>query len=75
MHRLIEDDSLYENANASAARLNALLAKIEKGEGTMGNLITNAETGDELRATLKELNALIKDIKENPKRYFSLHVF
>jgi len=73
--RLIEDESLYENINKVSERLAILLEKVEKGEGVIGSLVKDEELSSELKSTLKELNALIKDMKENPHRYFKFSLF
>ncbi len=75
LNRLIEDASLYDNMNGAAMRLNAILEKIDRGEGSAGSLITDKQFAEELRATLKEVQALTKDIKEHPKKYFSFSLF
>lgn len=48
---------------------------MEKGEGIMGNLVTEGEIYKDFKSTVKELNTLIKDVKENPKRYFKFSLF
>ncbi len=57
-------DALYEGLN-----------RINKGEGTMGKLMKDDKMYNELEQTLKETKALIKDIKENPKRYIHIRLF
>ena len=37
--------------------------------------LTDRQIADELRSTLKEINALAKDMKEHPKKYFSFSLF
>jgi len=73
--RLIEDESLYENLNDVSERLAILLERVEKGEGVMGSLVRDEELSTELKTTLKELNALIKDMRDNPRRYFKFSLF
>lgn len=75
VNRLIEDESLYKNVNEAAAKLNILLDKINKEEGPVGSLVSSKELKEDLQTTLKELNSLIKDIKEHPKKYFKFSVF
>lgn len=75
VNRLVEDASLYENMNGAAERLNTILKKVERGEGAMGSLITSKELTDEMRSAVKEFHDLVKDIKEHPKKYFSISVF
>jgi len=75
VNRMVEDASLYENMNGVAVRLSAILEKIDKGEGSLGTLITDRQVADELRSSLKEFSALVKDMKEQPKKYFSFSLF
>ncbi len=75
MNRLIEDESLYVNMNAAMVKMNILLDKINKGEGTAGRLVTDRQLADDLDATVKEMETLVKDMKENPKKYFKFSLF
>lgn len=75
LNRLIEDESLYANLNNVSERLGQILDRIDKGEGVVGKLVKDEELSDELVTTLRELNALVKDIKENPGKYFKFSVF
>lgn len=75
LNRLIEDESLYANLNNASERLGVILEKIDRGEGVVGKLVKDEELSDELVTTLRELNALMKDIKEHPKRYFKFSLF
>ncbi len=75
VNRLIEDGSLYDNMNGVAVKLNVLLDRINRSEGTVGRLVSNPQLEEELRATLREVDALVKDIRENPKKYFKFSLF
>jgi len=59
----------------SLAHLNALLAKINAGQGTVGALMTNDSLYLQLNKTTLQLNKLLKDIRENPHRYLKFSVF
>lgn len=56
-------------------KVNTLLNKINSGTGTAGKLIYNDALYDELSTSLSNLEALLADIKENPKRYINISVF
>lgn len=71
MNRLLEDESLYNNLNTAALNLNLLLNSINTGQGTIGRLVADGDLSQDLQTTLREVNGLVKDIKENPKKYFS----
>jgi phospholipid/cholesterol/gamma-HCH transport system substrate-binding protein len=75
LNRLIEDESLYANLNKVSERLGLILDRIDRGEGVVGKLVQDDELSDELVTTLKELNALVKDIKEHPTKYFKFSLF
>jgi phospholipid/cholesterol/gamma-HCH transport system substrate-binding protein len=51
-------------------KLNAVLSKLENGEGTMGKLLQDDTLYSNLSGSTAELEALLRDIKLHPKRYF-----
>lgn len=55
--------------------LDILLAKIERGEGTLGKLANNEELYNNLSEATKELDLLLQDFRLNPKRYVNVSVF
>lgn len=55
--------------------LNQVLDKINKGEGSLGLLINDKDLYNELTKTASDLNALLEDIKTNPKKYLKVSVF
>jgi phospholipid/cholesterol/gamma-HCH transport system substrate-binding protein len=55
--------------------LNAIVAGVERGEGSLGMLIKERKLHEELEATLDNLNTLIDDIKEHPQRYITIEIF
>ena len=75
LNKLIEDKSLYENFDQVSGKLNGILGKIERGEGFAGSLLKDDELTDELKSALKEMSALMKDVRENPRRYFKFSFF
>jgi len=52
-----------------------LLEGINRGKGTAGQLITNDSLYRNLTASLASLDILLKDLKENPKKYVHFSVF
>lgn len=65
----------FNRANQSLAQLEAILAKINSGEGTIGMLMHNDTLYLELNKSAEELNLLLKDLRENPKRYVKFSLF
>jgi len=64
-----------EKLNQSLEMLSQSLKGLNEGKGTMGKLLKDEKVYNELESTLKETKALLKDIRENPKRYINIKVF
>jgi phospholipid/cholesterol/gamma-HCH transport system substrate-binding protein len=67
--------SIIQKADSSINSLNQILAKINEGQGTAGMLMNNDSLYRELDKSAEELNKLLKDIRENPKRYVKFSLF
>jgi phospholipid/cholesterol/gamma-HCH transport system substrate-binding protein len=55
--------------------VNALLAKVNSGSGSIGNLVSDEKLYKELAQASQNLSLLLADLKENPKRYINVTVF
>jgi phospholipid/cholesterol/gamma-HCH transport system substrate-binding protein len=51
------------------------MEKINKGEGTIGMLINNDSLYNALEQSAVDLDKLLVDLRENPKRYVHISVF
>ena len=67
--------TLINRADASLKSLEEVTARLERGEGTAGKLLSDRELYDRLNRTVEDLNLLVKDIKENPKKYVKFSLF
>ncbi len=52
-------------------QFNSVITKINSGKGTIGNLINNDTLYTNLENASKSLDLLLRDIKDNPKRYIN----
>lgn len=59
----------------SVGLLNAMLDSINQGKGSLGRLMHDEALYNNMEATTKEMEMLLKDMKENPKRYVHFSVF
>ena len=59
-----------ESLNETLSNINSLLAGLNNGEGSMGKLLKDEALYQNLEGATKEMEALLKDIKLHPKRYF-----
>jgi phospholipid/cholesterol/gamma-HCH transport system substrate-binding protein len=53
----------------------SIMEKIDKGEGTVGQLVQNDSLYYELEAASRELHELLEDMKLHPSRYVKVSVF
>ncbi len=60
---------------ASLNQINQLLANINKGKGTVGQLIVNDSLYRTLNKSVIDLDKLMKDLRENPHRYLKFSIF
>lgn len=63
------------NANIALSEATKIIDKINKGEGSLGMLIHNEELYTNLEKSSKNLELLLKDLRENPKRYVHFSLF
>jgi len=64
-----------QNASVVLEQASDIMKKINNGEGTMGMLINDDSLYNNLEAVSKNLDLLIVDINEHPKRYIHFSIF
>lgn len=67
--------STISNTNKTLAETHLILEKINRGEGTLGMLVNNDSLYQNLTSLSNELDLLLKDLQENPKKYVNVSVF
>lgn len=67
--------AVVEKLDENLDILSKALEDINEGKGTIGKLMKDEELYNEIDATLEETKALIKDFKENPKKYINIRIF
>lgn len=67
--------TLVNNAQEAVTNVNQVIAKVEQGQGTVGQLIYNDSLYHSLNNTIESLNLLVQDLKENPSKYINVTVF
>lgn len=71
----VQAPQLISSVVGSIGNLNMVLAKVNSGQGTAGKLVNDAELYEHINSTVSSLNALLEDLKANPKRYINISVF
>jgi phospholipid/cholesterol/gamma-HCH transport system substrate-binding protein len=74
---LAESDvkNTVDKANHSLSQLNALLSGINEGQGTLGKLAKDDSAYIYLQRSLDDLDKLLVDLRENPRRYVHFSLF
>jgi phospholipid/cholesterol/gamma-HCH transport system substrate-binding protein len=67
--------TLATDLQTTTARLNGVLAKLESGEGSAGQLMNDPGLYRDTRALLQRLDSLTADFQRNPRKYIKLSIF
>lgn len=62
-------------ADSAFARLDRLTAQVEAGKGSLGRFVTDSTFAVRTEEAVKQLNLLLKDVREHPRRYVRLSIF
>jgi phospholipid/cholesterol/gamma-HCH transport system substrate-binding protein len=59
----------------TVTRTDSILARVDRGDGTLGLLVNDPRLYRASDSLVSELRALVADVRKNPRRYFNLRVF
>ena len=68
-------NNTIDKLSITADKLNSVISGIQNGEGSLGKITKDEELYRNLNESSQNLNKLILDLKENPKRYLNFSVF
>lgn len=68
-------DSLMLRLSSNTTQLQAILARLERGEGSAGKLLTDTLLYRDARNLLIRVDSLMTDFQRNPRKYINLRVF
>lgn len=68
-------NNTIDKLSTTADKLNGVISGIQNGEGSLGKLTKDEQLYQNLNQTAENLNALVEDLKANPKRYLNFSVF
>jgi phospholipid/cholesterol/gamma-HCH transport system substrate-binding protein len=79
---LINDRAFYDKgmvlltrADNSVTSIENITAKVNNGEGTAGRLVNDKELYERMNRMVEDVDALVKDFKEQPRKYIKFTVF
>jgi phospholipid/cholesterol/gamma-HCH transport system substrate-binding protein len=67
--------SLLTRADNSVKSIESITAKVNSGEGAAGKLVNEKELYDRMNRMVDDVDALIRDFKEHPRKYIKFSVF
>jgi phospholipid/cholesterol/gamma-HCH transport system substrate-binding protein len=68
-------DSLMQRLSSNTTQLQAILARLERGEGTVGKFLTDTGLYRDARNLLTRADSLMSDFQRNPRKYINLQIF
>lgn len=71
----VEISKTVKTLDETLLNVNTLLADLDKGEGTLGKLLSDDELYNNLEVASQQLQELLQDFKLNPNRYIKVSVF
>jgi phospholipid/cholesterol/gamma-HCH transport system substrate-binding protein len=72
--KLTRDEVVAAKLQNTISNLSALSDKLEKGEGSAGLFFKDRAVYDNTNQVLLETRSLLKAIRENPKKYLTIHI-
>ena len=68
-------DSLMQRLSSNSTQIQAILARLERGEGSAGKLLTDTTLYINLKNLAATADSLMADFKKNPRKYINLSIF
>ena len=67
--RMLRDTTLYAQLTGVVANADSITRNLKNGQGTAGKMLTDQAMYDQLNRTLTDLNAILEDVRRNPRKY------
>ena len=67
--KLLADDSLYTHLVGITAGADSLVRQLTRGNGFAAKLIADQQLYEQLTKTITDLNAILADVRQNPRKY------
>lgn len=64
-----------KNLNATLGRVDGIMRKLEEGKGSLGKLLQDEAFYNNIKASTKELELLLQDVRLYPTRYVNISLF
>ncbi len=71
---LLKDPTFAKKLNDTITQADALVTQINNGQGSIGKLVKDDTTANNLNKLLTESTALVTTIRQDPKKYLTIHM-
>ncbi len=71
----LQDDTQYRQVTRMLSATDAMISSLNAGEGQAGRLLTNAQLYEALNGSLRNMEELLRDFRENPRKYLRFKPF
>jgi len=71
---LSKDTMLYQRTSQAVEKFSDFVNQIENGQGTLGKLYKDPALYDNLNQSTAEITKLIYDLRQDPKKYLTIHL-
>lgn len=68
-------DATMKKVDATLENVKQLTATLNSNQGTVGKLLNDANLYNHVNATMRDLDSLLVDFKQHPRRYINVSVF
>ncbi|MDP9052955.1 MAG: MlaD family protein [Acidobacteriota bacterium] len=72
---ILRDDESYRKIFALLKDTDGLISALNAGEGSTGRLLTSAQLYESLNGSLRSMELLLRDLRENPRKYLRFKPF
>jgi phospholipid/cholesterol/gamma-HCH transport system substrate-binding protein len=72
---LLQDDASYRQMTRLLSATDAMISSLNAGEGTAGRLLSNAQLYESLNGSLRSMEELLRDLRQNPRKYLRFKPF
>ena len=72
--KLLNSSELHDQLVVSMGKLDSVLDKVNNGDGTIGRLMNDPSLFESLDGTSREVQALLKDFRANPKKFLTIQL-
>lgn len=70
--KLLKSEELHRQIASTLGKVDLMIDKMNAGQGTIGQLLVNQSLYDSLNGTTREMNALLKDFRADPRKFLRI---